>query len=127
TATNIPDGVIVSPIGTVTMPDNGPGGSLKGVEISGAFEFKYLTSLLDGFGAIGSWSKTKSNLNPTDNSGEDVRIPGFSGPVFNISGYYEKYGFQARVSYRYRGPFKGEVVQLFTNRGFTEILADRQV
>jgi len=127
TATNIPDGVIISPVGTVTMPDNGPGGSVKGIEISGAFEFKQLTSLLDGFGALGSWSKTKSSLNPTDNSGEDIRIPGLSGTVFNISGYYEKYGFQARVSYRYRSPFKGEVVQLFTNRGFTEILADRQV
>ena len=126
-AENIPDDVIISPIGTVTMPDNGPGGSIKGIEISGAFEFRQLTSLLDGFGTTGSWSKTKSSLNPTDNSGEDIRIPGLSGTVFNITGYYEKYGFQARVSYRYRSPFKGEVVQLFTTRGFTEILADRQV
>ena len=31
------------------------------------------------------------------------------------------------MSYRYRSPFKGEVVALFTNRGFTEILADKQV
>ena len=50
-----------------------------------------------------------------------------SGTIFNITGYYERYGFQARVSHRYRSPFKGEVVQLFTNRGFTEILADKQV
>jgi len=127
TAENIPDGVIISPLGTVTMPDNGPGGNLKGIEISGAFEFKQISQMLDGFGVLGSWSKTKSNLNPTDNGGEDIRIPGLSGTVFNLSGYYEKHGFQARVSYRYRSPFKGEVVQLFTNRGFTEILADRQV
>lgn len=127
TAANIPAGVIVSPIGTVTMPDNGPGGDLQGVEVSGALELKRLTSLLDGFGVIGSWSKTTSNLNPTDNSGEKVRIPGLSGTVFNMSGYYEKYGFQARLSYRYRSPYKGEVVQLFTNRGFTQILADKQV
>ncbi len=114
-AENIPDDVIISPIGTVTMPDNGPGGSIKGIEISGAFELRQLTSVLDGFGTTGSWSKTKSSLNPTDNSGEDIRIPGLSGTVFNITGYYEKYGFQARLSYRYRSPFKGEVVQLFTN------------
>ena len=31
------------------------------------------------------------------------------------------------MSYRYRSAFKGEVVQLFTNRGLTEILADKQV
>jgi len=82
---------------------------------------------LEGFGVIGSYSKTKSNLNPTDNSGEEIRIPGLSGTVYNLTGYFEKYGFQARISYRYRSPFKGEVVQLFTNRGFTQILADKQV
>lgn len=127
TAVNIPAGVIISPIGTVTMPDNGPGGSIKGFELSGALELGRIASFLDGFGVLGSYSKTKSNLNPTDNSGEEIRIPGLSGTVANITGYYEKYGFQARVSYRYRSPFKGEVVQLFTNRGFTEILADKQV
>ena len=120
-------GVVISPIGTISMPDNGPGGSIKGFELSGALELGRLTKYLDGFGVIGSYSKTKSNLNPTDNSGEDIRIPGLSGTVANLTGYFEKYGFQARVSYRYRSPFKGEVVQLFTNRGFTEILADRQV
>jgi iron complex outermembrane receptor protein len=127
TATNIPADVIISPLGTVTYPDNGPGGNLKGFEISGALELGRLTKILDGFGVLGSYSKTKSSLNPTDNSGEAIRIPGLSGTVANVTGYFEKYGFQARVSYRYRSPFKGEVVQLFANRGFTEILADRQV
>jgi iron complex outermembrane receptor protein len=132
TPTNqIPDGVIIDPVGSLSLPDNGPGGSIKGIEISGALELKRLTSLLDGFGVLGSWSKTKSNLNPVDptpgNPDPVVRIPGLSGTVANISGYYEKHGFQARVSYRYRSAFKGEVVALFTNRGFTQVLADRQV
>jgi iron complex outermembrane receptor protein len=122
-----PAGVVISPVGTITMPDNGPGGNIKGIEISGALELGRITKFLDGFGVIGSVSKTKSNLNPTDNSGEEIRIPGLSGTVANLSGYFEKHGFQARVSWRYRSAFKGEVVQLFTNRGFTEILADRQV
>ncbi len=124
---SIPDDVIISPLGTVTMPDNGPGGNVKGIELSGALELGRVTNFLDGFGVLGSISKTKSNLNPTDNSGEEVRIPGLSGTVANLTGYYEKHGFQARVSWRYRSAFKGEVVQLFTNRGFTEILADKQV
>ncbi|MDV3256737.1 MAG: TonB-dependent receptor [Sphingomonas sp.] len=123
----IPDDVTISPIGTVTMPDNGPGGNLKGIEVSGALELGRVAPFLDGFGVTGSISKTKSNLNPTDNAGEEVRIPGLSGTVANLTGYFEKHGFQARVSYRYRSAFKGEVVQLFTNRGFTQILADKQV
>lgn len=126
TASSIPSNVIISPIGQINMPANGDGGTVKGFEISGALEFGKLTSMLDGFGVIGSYSYTKSNLNPTE-TGQDVRIPGLSGTVYNITGYFEKYGFQARGSYRYRSAFKGETVQLFTNRGFTEILADKQV
>jgi iron complex outermembrane receptor protein len=122
-----PADVIISPIGTVGMPDNGPGGKVYGFELSGALELGRIANFLDGFGVLGSYSRTKSNLNPTDNAGEEIRIPGLSGTVYNLTGYYEKFGFQARVSYRYRSAFKGEVVQLFANRGFTEILADRQV
>jgi iron complex outermembrane receptor protein len=139
TAANIPPGVIIDPVGTIVQPANGKGGNIKGIEISGALELGRITGFLDGFGVIGSISKTKSNLktknvdpnNPFDPNvaagSASARIPGLSGTVASISGYYEKYGFQARLSYRYRSPFKGEVVQLFSNRGFTEILADKQV
>jgi iron complex outermembrane receptor protein len=122
----IPANVNISPLGQVTMPANGPGGNLKGIEISGAIELGRIFAPLDGFGVTGSYSYTKSNLNPTDNN-DVVRIPGLSGTVYNITGYFEKWGFQLRASYRYRSAFKGETVQLFTNRGFTEILADKQL
>jgi iron complex outermembrane receptor protein len=122
----IPANVNISPFGQVTMPANGPGGNLKGIEISGAIEIGRLVPALEGFGFTGSYSYTKSNLNPTD-SNDVVRIPGLSGTVYNVTGYFEKWGFQARASYRFRSAFKGETVQLFTNRGYTEILADKQL
>jgi len=127
TAAGIPPGVIIDPIGTISQPANGNGGNIRGIELSGALELGRVTNFLSGFGVLGSFSKTKSNLNPTENTGEEIRIAGLSGTVANITGFYEKYGFQARISYRYRSAFKGEVVQLFTNRGFSEILADKQV
>lgn len=126
TASAIPAGVIISPIGQITLPANGTGGTIKGLEFSGAFDFGTIVSPLRGLGVIGSLSLTESDLNPADN-GQDVRIPGLSGTIYNITGYYENGGFQARASYRYRSAFKGEVVQLFATRGYTEILADRQV
>ena len=131
-AAGIPDGVIIDPIGTIDQPANGQGGSIKGIELSGALELGRITKFLDGFGVTGSLSKTKSNLkskNPGDdpNAPAAARIPGLSGTVYNVTGYYEKSGFQARLSYRYRSAFKGEVVQLFQVRGVTEILADKQV
>ncbi|WP_294324135.1 TonB-dependent receptor [uncultured Sphingomonas sp.] len=129
TANAIPPGVVISPIGQITLPANGKGGTVKGLEFSGAFNFGTLTSFLDGLGVQGSLSLTESNLNPTSNPDptQAVRIPGLSGTVYNITGYYERDGFQARISQRYRSGFKGEVVQLFATRGFTEILADKQV
>ncbi|RDE05665.1 TonB-dependent receptor [Sphingomonas aracearum] len=129
TASAIPGGVIISNIGQITLPANGKGGNVKGLEFSGAFNFGTLTRFLDGLGVQGSLSLTESNLNPTSNPDptQAVRIPGLSGTVYNLTGYYERGGFQARISQRYRSGFKGEVTQLFATRGVTEILADKQV
>ena len=126
---NIPAGTIINNIGQITLPANGNGGTVKGVEFSGAVEFGQFAEILKGFGLQGSLSLTKSNLNPTTSTDvkQAVRIPGLSGTVYNVTGYYERGGFQARISQRYRSAFKGEVVQLFATRGFTEILADKQV
>lgn len=118
--------VIISPIGQITLPDNGPGGRVHGFEFSGAYDFGNISDALQGFGVLGSLSLTYSNLNPAD-GGQEVKIPGLSGMVYNVTAYYERDGFQARVSKRFREAFKGEVVQLFTNRGFTEILDDEQI
>jgi len=54
-------------------------------------------------------------------------LPGFSKWVYDITGYYEKYGFQARAAYRHRSAFKGEVVALFSNLDFTLIQPDSQL
>lgn len=119
-------GVNVNPIGSLSAPANGKGGYLRGVEVSAALEFGQVVSLLDGFGVSGSVAYTDSNLNPTATTAV-VRIPGLSDWVYNVTGYFEKGGFSARASYRYRSAFKGETVQLFTNIGYTEILADKQL
>jgi iron complex outermembrane receptor protein len=128
-ANAIPADVIVNPLGPITRPANGQGGTVKGLEFSGSFNFGVVASALDGFGATGSLSLTKSDINTSNNPDPDqkVRIAGLSGTVYNLTGYYDKSGFQARINYRYRSGFKGEVVQLFATRGATEILADKQV
>ncbi len=122
----IPAGVIISPLGTMTLPANGKGGYIQGVEVSGAIDFGLIAEPLEGLGVIASYSRSESDLNPTSGTSA-VRIPGLSDEVYNLTGYFERGGFQSRISYRYRGPFKGEVVQLFATRGFTEILEDEQV
>ncbi len=135
TAANIPAGVIISPIGQINQPANGQGGWIRGLEVSGALELGRISSLLDGFGVLGSYSLTDSNLRPLalNAAGNNqaaiqaTRIPGLSTSVYSITGYFERGGFQARAAYRYRASFKGEVTQLFAVRGQTEILAEDQL
>ncbi|HYC98197.1 TonB-dependent receptor [Brevundimonas sp.] len=126
TASSIPAGVTISPIGQITLPVNGKGGVVEGIEISGALDFGVLWEPLEGLGVLGSVSFTESDLNPSA-SGAPTRIPGLSGMVYNMTAYYERGGFQARISKRFREAFKGEVVQLFATRGQTEIMDDEQI
>ena len=56
------NGCTISPIGIVDAPANGKGGWIRGVEVSGAFEFGRVSRILDGFGATGSVSYTDYKL-----------------------------------------------------------------
>ena len=122
------NGCTISPIGSLSAPANGEGGWIGGVEVSGAFEFGRLTPILDGFGATGSISYTDYKLDKaaSDQLANNV-LPGFSKWVYDATGYYEKYGFQARVSWRHRSKYEGEVVSLFSNLAPTLTLPDEQV
>ena len=42
-------------------------------------------------------------------------LPGLSRVVGNLTAYYEKHGFSARVSERYRSAFQGEITALFAS------------
>jgi len=123
-----------SNIGSFTMPINddgtvgnlGGGKNVSGIEFSGALDGSLIWNRLDGFGVIGSFSRGWTNIR----SGDDVdpsKLPGFSGDVANVTGYFEKGGFSARLSYRYRSAFLGETYALYANRAATRILADKQV
>ncbi|MDE2437001.1 MAG: TonB-dependent receptor, partial [Sphingomonadales bacterium] len=125
-AANIPSYVTVSPIGQLSAPANGPGGWVDGIEVSGAFELSKLSSALDGFGINASAAYSDYKLRRAASSQVGI-LPGFSEWVYNLTGYFEKDGFQARASYRYRSSFKGEVVSLWTNLGTPMILADKQL
>ncbi len=94
-------------LGTSTVQQNGQGGYIKGLELTASIPGEVLTPWLDGFGLIVSGSFNSSKINPTGTNAYDV--PGLSKKVINTTFYYEKYGFSARISNRYRGDFVGEV------------------
>lgn len=116
----------LSNIGQMSQPSNGQGGDVTGTELSFVLDGELISETFAGLGVVGSYSWTDSTIAP-DGPGTETTLPGLSERVNNITLYYEKSGFSARISRRYRSDFRGEVPQLFATRGFTEIQADEQV
>lgn len=126
----VPGVVIGTTQGRVSLPGNTGKGYLIGAEATLSLPFAVLTESLDGFGFYGSGSYVDSTIrlgtNPTP-----ITLPGQSDWVLNASLYYEKNGFQARGSYRYRSKFLGEVAGLSANPEFrtasAEVIVDAQI
>lgn len=86
---------------------NGGGGSLNGYEFSVTFPFNMLSDSLDGLGIIASHTSVSSDIK--DHNDNDYELPGFSERIQSFTLYYEKSGFESRVSMRKRSDFKGDV------------------
>ena len=118
-----------SNIGSFTQPQNGSGGKMQGLELSGALEGALVTHALDGFGVQANFSLTNSTLPVSAVStipGSPSTLPGLSRKVANLALYYEKYGWSVRIAERYRSSFTGEAVALFDQLGYTMVLPDKQ-
>jgi iron complex outermembrane receptor protein len=103
----LPAGITVpSLIGTLDSNVNTGKGKIYGGELSVTLPFATLTSALDGFGVTGGLGYTKSSIENA--TGQKQAIPGYSKWVANGTVYFEKAGFNARGSARYRSTFLGD-------------------
>lgn len=101
----------ISNIGVLNAPANGHGGLVEGIELSASLEGNLLHPSLNGFGVIASATDTRSSLSGVDPNGNVVPgtpLDGLSGQTTNLTLYYEKSGFSARVSQRYRSGFEAK-------------------
>jgi len=118
-----------SPFGLFTRPENGTGGRMQGLELSGAFEGGLLSNALDGFGMQANFSLTNSSIPVSSVSavpGGPKTLPGLSRKVANLAVYYEKYGWSVRIAERYRSSFTGESTPKFDQLSYVTVLADKQ-
>ncbi|WP_395337440.1 TonB-dependent receptor [Novosphingobium sp. BL-8H] len=109
------NGYTISPTAVINIPVNGQGGNLYGVEVAGTLPFDAFTSVLSGFGVTGSVAYTESKIHPTPGEAASA-LPGYSKWVANGTAFFEKWGFNARGSVRYRSTFIGEVSGFAANR-----------
>ncbi|ASR43938.1 hypothetical protein BEN78_11715 [Xanthomonas citri pv. mangiferaeindicae] len=104
----LPGNLPPSWIGEYSQPVNGEGGTIKGWEFAVSLPLGLLWAPLEGFGFMGNYSDTESDIAPNGPDSSEP-LPGLSKYVSNVALYYERYGFSARVSQRSRSDFLGEV------------------
>ena len=124
-----PGVVTAGPIGTLDAPTNTGGGDFYGAEAGFTLPFSVFSGALDGFGVTGGAGYTKTKIE--DQNGERNQIPGYSKWVANGTALFEKAGFSARGSVRYRSTFLGDFTGFggspTRRRALEELLVDAQL
>jgi TonB-dependent receptor len=128
-------GVVPQTTGSFSLPVNGDGGYLFGVEFAVSVPFDMFSEALDGFGAIVSYAYTDSDIEIQGSissvASDNIPLPGLSEDVWNATLYYEKYGFGARIATRYRSEYIGEVTNFANDRALrfvdSDMITDAQV
>ena len=119
--------------GNFTAPYNGKGGMLQGIELSASLPLDMLWAPLEGFGIVASASFNDSDIKILDpesasSVGSDpISLPGLSDEVYNLTAYYERSGFEARLSQRKRSDFIGEIGNFDGNRTLRYVVGEDQV
>ncbi|MCG8370116.1 MAG: TonB-dependent receptor, partial [Proteobacteria bacterium] len=102
-------GVFDSPatfLGVVEFREDGLEGFVRGYELQGNLPFGVLAGPLEGLGLIASASFYDGKLD------DGAAVPGLSDETYQSTLYYERGGFQARVSWTKRDDFRTEFLGL---------------
>lgn len=117
-------------VGTINTAVNGSGGKLYGVELAGTLPFEVITPALEGFGFTGGLGYTKTSIKPGPNA-NSMDLPDYSRWVASGTLFFEKAGFNARVSARHRSSFQGIFVgfggERELRRALKETIVDAQI
>ena len=114
-------------IGNYTAAYNGNGGNLKGAELSASLPLNMVSKALDGFGLSASTTYTDSKItieDPSGSIGQHIPLPGLSKHVTNLTAYYEKNGFETRISQRRRSDFVGEIGNFSNDRALRYVVGE---
>jgi len=120
----------VLPVGTYSSPQNGKGGTLRGLELTASLPLDMLAAPLRGFGIQASATFNDSDIEILDpesasSVGSDpIALPGLSDRVYNFTAYFERNGFEARVSQRRRSDFIGEIGNFNGNRTLRYVVGE---
>ncbi len=121
--------------GTVSAPANGQGGTIQGLEFTLSLPSELISSSIKGFGMVFGGAYTDSKIQPWGPGSGTSPISGLSKRVANITFYYERSGFSARISEWYRSDYRAYITNFgapnfkgdVTNTGFGTALAEKNI
>lgn len=100
----------ISVDGLLSQSQESSGGVIRGTEFQATIPFHLVHESLDGLGLIASAAFMSGWAEGADDNNDGVRdrdrIPGLSKESYQLTVYYEKAGFEFRVSGRERSPFR---------------------
>lgn len=88
--------------GIVTFRQDGLQGSIEGKEIQASFPLRFLSESLDGAGIVASATFLDGEFD------DGSLVPGLSDESYSLTAYYEKNGFEIRISGTKRDDFQTE-------------------
>ncbi len=91
--------------GVTTSKAEAGAGYAAGTEYQANFPFRILSNSLDGLGLTASAAFMDGEVN---NNGVKIGVPGLSRETYQLTVYFEKSGFEARVSGRKRSKYLSE-------------------
>lgn len=103
------DGCLVGQDRTrLEQPLNVGGAKVKGVELGWQQSLDFLPSPLDGLGFVANYTYVDASGGSTSAGGTVLPVQDLSKHSYNLIGYFEKWGFQARAAYNWRSKFYDE-------------------
>lgn len=102
----------------VTRPYNGDGGSVQG------FEFALQKGFENGLGFIINYTYSDSSTDQDSLTKEDLALPGISKHAYNVIGFYENHGFNARIAYSWRDEYLSPDNTFISIAGLTDQFGD---
>ncbi len=102
----------------VTRPFNGDGGSVQGLE------FALQKGFDNGLGVIFNYTYSDSSTDQNSLTKSDLALPGISEHAYNLIGFYEKDGINARIAYSWRDEYLSPDNTFISIVGLTDQFGD---
>jgi iron complex outermembrane recepter protein len=89
----------------ITSEENGPGGGVKGVELTYQTRFHFLGGFMRDFGMYANYAFVDSDVTEFAPANDPYPIIGLAKHTSQLDLFYNKGGFETRVAWKHHSPF----------------------